>query len=839
MTRKDEYAKIKDINKNMTQKKEDINYALVEEVRPPMYTAMKYWGKKPHNIWRKYIENYTPENGLYLDPFSGSAISAFEAVKANRRAIAFDLNPLTSFIIEVFATKFDKEKFESEVNRIEKSISNDKVYLKFFTTTSRKSNETAIVQSVKWDDGKIYELGIEATENELKQQIEKKKKNRNIKIIKRYTSKPIKEDVDKGVLMNDLRIPYWIPDHPFHPSPSFPASFINNIGGDNFTNLWTRRNLYVISKIFDEIQKANDDDLKKQLLFGFIQSIHLCTKMSVPRREDANRAFSTSWGRSAYLCSSRQMEMNPLLVFKGSCLGKQSVESCLSEVPIYLGKQPKVVNVSYSNKQKNKLTGFDIKYGAVDITTILDFIPENSIDFIITDPPYGGLVQYLDLSAIWLNWLVRVNPKYKPNFNAEITVKRDIISIDLYKQRFTNSIKNLFKLLKPEGKIVFTFHNKELSIWNAFLKSISLAGFKIEKVIHQQNRRTGESNVANPYGTSGTDFYIRCIKSNPSALKTDKDEFEHFVVTKAVEIIAHRNEPTPYQFLFNGLLTEISSAGFDLEDFDTNIQNILEHNLGSIFKTTSNEDNKAGNYWWFINPKEYIKYPDRLLTDRVEDTIVNYLRRKTSATFDEILAEIFVRYPNGLTPDIKSIDKILKGVAIPTSGKWLYKGAEIEAEFTRHTEILSILSEIGKKMGYIVFIGKREQPETIKGKRLSEFADYTSLSILKLDKEKLARVEMIDMLWLDGTQIKYVIEVENSTKFTSGVQRASNLEADIPKLMVMPDYRKKEFLNTTDPLFKESFKTYNWQYSFYTDIEKLVKKRTITKSILSNFLNKL
>ena len=37
----------------------DIDFALVEAKRPPMYTAMKYWGKKPHNIWGAYIENYT------------------------------------------------------------------------------------------------------------------------------------------------------------------------------------------------------------------------------------------------------------------------------------------------------------------------------------------------------------------------------------------------------------------------------------------------------------------------------------------------------------------------------------------------------------------------------------------------------------------------------------------------------------------------------------------------------------------------------------------------------------------------------------------------------------
>jgi hypothetical protein len=82
-----------------------------------------------------------------------------------------------------------------------------------------------------------------------------------------------------------------------------------------------------LSKIFNEILSYSDDNLKKQLLFGFIQTLHLCSKMSVPRREESNRPFSTSWGRSAYLCSAMQMEMNPLMVFQSSCLGKQSVES--------------------------------------------------------------------------------------------------------------------------------------------------------------------------------------------------------------------------------------------------------------------------------------------------------------------------------------------------------------------------------------------------------------------------------------------------------------------------------------------------------------------------------
>ncbi|HLA25945.1 MAG TPA: DNA methyltransferase, partial [Patescibacteria group bacterium] len=142
----------------------DINFALVEETRPPIYTAMKYWGKKPHNIWREYIKDYTPEDGLYLDPFAGSAISAFEAVKAGRKAIAFDLNPLTSFLIETFCSEFNKEKFLDEVSKIIDEVKNDKVYQEYFYTICRKcGSNTAIAQSFKWENGELYEVGIECS----------------------------------------------------------------------------------------------------------------------------------------------------------------------------------------------------------------------------------------------------------------------------------------------------------------------------------------------------------------------------------------------------------------------------------------------------------------------------------------------------------------------------------------------------------------------------------------------------------------------------------------------------------------------------------------------------
>lgn len=632
----------------------DIDYALVEEKRPPMYTAMKYWGKKPHNIWSTYIDTYADEDGMILDPFSGSAVAAFEAVKCGRKAIAFDINPLTAFIIDVYSTELNVKKFEEAVNCIINKISNDKIYKKFFETTCEKCGcNHAYLQHFKWENNKIYEYGVLCPECK-----------------KRYLSHATEEQNKRGEEMSYLDIPFWFPTDSFYNSPSFTPSFIKNIGGENFSHIWTKRNLYVLAYMFNEINSLEDEILKKQLIFGFIQSLHLCSKMCVPRRENSNRSFSTSWGRSAYICSKRQMEMNPLMLFEGNCLGKQSVKSALSNVKIHLGKTPKAKYISKKEDLVN-LKEYDIAYGVVDINKITNYLPEESISFIITDPPYGGLVQYVDLSHIWLVWLKHYDNRYKPDVSAEITIKKGIQDVSEYTKRFTNGIRNLYRVLKSDGKIVFTFHNKDLMVWNAFLRSICKGGFKVEKVIHQQNRRTGESNVANPYGTSASDFYIRCSKSEyVNKIKTSKDEFENFIIDRAVNIIKSRNEPTPYQILFNGLLAEISKAGFDLENFDENIQYFLQKHIGDVF-IIKKTNNLYGHLWWIknYNCRECDVLP---LSKRIETTILSLFQKRKSLTLDEVLAEIFVKYPNGLTPDIKKIDEYIKKYAYKSGKNWVY-----------------------------------------------------------------------------------------------------------------------------------------------------------------------
>ena len=190
---------------------EHINYALVEGTRPPMYKAMKYWGRKPHNIWSDYISHYCPEDGIVLDPFVGSGITAFESLKLGRKVIATDLNPLSAFVIEAMTAKFDEKLFRSAVGNISQAILNDDVYKTHYTKSV--DGESCTVYNYIWEGGNLKFVRLK---NGKKQAL---------------SLAPSDEDNTLARDMDDLEIPYWYPTDKFPQNKSINHNFIRKIGG--------------------------------------------------------------------------------------------------------------------------------------------------------------------------------------------------------------------------------------------------------------------------------------------------------------------------------------------------------------------------------------------------------------------------------------------------------------------------------------------------------------------------------------------------------------------------------------------------------------------------------
>jgi adenine-specific DNA methylase len=62
------------------------------------YGVHPYFTRRPANVVRAYIERYSVEDDVVLDPFGGTGVTAIEAMLLGRRAIHNDLNPFATFI---------------------------------------------------------------------------------------------------------------------------------------------------------------------------------------------------------------------------------------------------------------------------------------------------------------------------------------------------------------------------------------------------------------------------------------------------------------------------------------------------------------------------------------------------------------------------------------------------------------------------------------------------------------------------------------------------------------------------------------------------------------------
>jgi putative DNA methylase len=124
-------------------------------------------------------------------------------------------------------------------------------------------------------------------------------------------------------------------------------------------------------------------------------------------------------------------------------------------------------------------------------STDLAQLESGSLDLVITDPPFGGLLHYSELSDFFYVWLRLVlKEKYPAIFGAEYTPKsleavanraREPEDPDGFYQRLlTQCWREAHRLLKPSGILAFTFHHSEDEPWVAVLESLFDAGYYLE-----------------------------------------------------------------------------------------------------------------------------------------------------------------------------------------------------------------------------------------------------------------------------------------------------------------------------------------------------------------------
>jgi hypothetical protein len=229
------------------------------------------------------------------------------------------------------------------------------------------------------------------------------------------------------------------------------------------------------------------------------------------------------------------------------------------------------------------------------------------------------------------------------------------------------------------------------------------------------------------------------------------------------------------------------------------IDKVLKKQLNKEFVITRGK-------WWFKDPNS-VPFIERVpLNERVELSVMGLLYRKVKVAYDEILQEVFIKFPNALTPETQSVMDVLKENAkkIP-DGNWMLD-PNVKKRFNEHDSIVEKIALIGQKFGY-------EVHADLQGWRKDAFP--------QISLENAKHVKEIDVVWYTKQEITHEFEVENTTGFWSAIVRGSSIPStEVKRFMVIPDEKLRSFNDRLNvPVLQERIKQEHWKYIFYDPLK--------------------
>jgi DNA modification methylase len=820
----------------------------------------KYWARKPHNVVGEYIEHYSRKGEIVLDPFVGSGVTAIEALKCGRKAIAIDVDPIATFITRMTLKPVDIRKFKEAFKRIEKNVRRE--IEKLYTTTCPKCGKESLEAYVIWsevvqcDQCKEKVIMARATKKENSyvcssghalnpnnvvdsEPIEigcecdkclKKSDSRVRFLIKKVDDKD-KYDRDRLKAISEQSIPYWYPKDVrlfYTNGRPFKKKETNN----SVEDLFDRRSLIAHSIVYHEIEKIENDDIRDLMKFVFSSNLHNVSKLNPVHQPRWKRKQhpSTSWIVHSYWVPYLRVELPFWFYFNERfehvLKGKKESNKAISHY-----KEAK----SFSDLEKDA----NILICTQSALRLFDDparIPNNTIQYAFTDPPYGGSIQYMELSTMWAAWLKgeKNDPRFALNFDSEITINENQHKdFDYYHKMLKASFEQVFNVLKSGRWLTVTFHNTDIKIYNSIIKAAVLAGFDLEKIFYQAPARPSAKGLIQPYGSAIGDYYIRFRKPEKkekllSESEIDKERYERIVVNTVKHIIAERREPVAYSTIINSyptIFAELKKNGYPFSAPE-GIEEVLRNHLNKEFVLEDVKDDKGkviGKKWWL---KEKLFLDRASLSERVEAIIIGVLNRRVIVSFDDILEEIFTKFQNALTPDTQSIKAILEEYAEKTDGKWQLK-KEMRMRQSQHNQIIEMLAELGEKAEFQVY---------------ADLPKYRNVTLdLPLSKDKIDRIREIDAVWFKNKEVIYEFEVENSTGISDAIIRGSNIPSKtVKRFIVIPEERKNLLMmKIAEPILKENIEQYNWNFIFYDTFLSFYSKNRQKKAIEPTEIDKL
>ncbi len=250
-----------------------------------------------------------------------------------------------------------------------------------------------------------------------------------------------------------------------------------NSDAEFFFDLFTPRQLVGLARIRLAIDSEEQPAVRNLLLLAWSASVAKLNKTFLSAKGRAeSRGGSSIFSIYRYKLAGQEVELPIWKTFRGRFLNVLHAKQEVLQTA-YLGRK-RVGDADAFNSQR------DFEVLAMDAAKLEQKIKPESVDFIFTDPPYGGFIAYLDLSILWNHWLGFPVTDEAREQETIVGGERGHTE-EHYKQGLARSIETCFHLLKPDRWLSIVFQHWDTSYFAAILETASECGGELKSAITQ------------------------------------------------------------------------------------------------------------------------------------------------------------------------------------------------------------------------------------------------------------------------------------------------------------------------------------------------------------------
>ena len=520
----------------------------------PIYMAHSYHTKVPHKAIMRYILHYTQPGDIVFDGFCGTGMTGVAAqmcgnrneiaslgyqIKQDgtilqeeigengkktwtffsrlgaRRAALNDLSPAATYIAHNYNTPVNSLEFERETNRILKEVEKECAWM---FQTKHSDGRLGTINYTVWSDvfvcpecaneivfwdaavdhdkGKVNDdfpcphctaqltkrkldrSWVTVFDKELNETIKQAKQTPvliNYSVAgKRFEKKPDDADLALQRKIDDGPIPYPFPKNRMMPGKETRRN--DPMGITHVHHFYTRQNLWVIAATLAKLPNLN-------YAITLLPVIWTNTKLYRYRWAGG---FAGAGG--------------------GPLAGTLFIPSLIKDISLL-----KSLSDYFKKgvKKKQLLEKMTPQMIMTSSSSEMQQIPDDSVDYIFTDPPFGANLNYSELNFLWESWL-----KVLTNYDTE-AIENDAHkkgSIE-YRSIMAACFGEFYKKLKPGRWMTVEFSNTKASVWNSIQTALTEAGFIVANVSALDKKQGSFKAVTTPTAVK-QDLVISAYKPN-------------------------------------------------------------------------------------------------------------------------------------------------------------------------------------------------------------------------------------------------------------------------------------------------------------------------------------